>query len=182
MTIESFDTLVGAVIAASKARNWSKAVGEWEVVELEEDPAARGICICGQTGLVKLFTIRNRLNSSTLYPIGSVCVNKFEQEELDRQIDLFSSLYSLRNAIRDGQAIALTSDYFTRAILEYLFVNDAFPPNHWNGNDGENDYEFLLKMFNKRDKDAITDPQNRKVYMLLQRKIIPFVQRDPRLR
>lgn len=182
MTIDSFDTLVRAVVAASEAHDWRKAVGEWEVVELEEDPAGQGVCVCGQTGLVKLFTIRNKVNGSALNPIGSVCVNKFEQEELDRQIDLLSGLYGLRNAIRDGENITLTSDYFSRSMLEYLFFSDAFPPDQWNGNDGENDYEFLLKMFNKRDKDAISVLQQRKIYMLLHRKVIPFVQSDPRLK
>jgi hypothetical protein len=182
MTIDSFDTLVRAVVAASESRDWQKAVGEWEVIELEEDPAGEGVCVCGQTNLVKLFTIKNRLNGSTLYPIGSVCVNKFEQEVLDRQVDLFSALIGLRSAIREGKDVTLTSEFFTRAMLEYFLFNDAFLPDQWNGNDGENDYEFLLKMFNKRDKDAITDPQQRKIYMLLNRKIVPFVLSDPRLK
>lgn len=44
-----------------------------------------------------------------------------------------------------------------------------------------NDYEFLVKMFNKRNKDAITKPQQSKIYMLLKNKVLPFVQTHDRL-
>jgi hypothetical protein len=182
MAIDSFETLVQAVVSSSTSGNWAAAVGEWEVTRLEEDPTESGICVCGQTGLVKLFTITNRLNGSELHPIGSVCVNKFEQEELDRQVDLFGDLHALRKSIQDGSEITLTSEYFSRAMLEHLYFRDVFTPDSWNGGNGVNDYEFLLKMFNKRNKENITSRQQSKIYMLLLHKVVPFVLADDRLR
>lgn len=182
MTTESFDELVRVVIASSVSDKWESAVREWAVTELEEDPAANGVCVCGQTGLVKLFTIANESNGTSLRPIGSVCVNQFGLQDLNRQITLFTDLLKLRTCIREHENITLTSGYFSRAILEYLYVEGAFHPDQWNNGDGENDYTFLLKMFNKRDKEAISPKQGWKIVALLRDKVLPFVLADERLR
>jgi hypothetical protein len=182
MTVDSFSTLVQAVLESSNSSLWRVAVSEWEVVDLEEEPEGTGVCVCGQTNLVKLFTIRNRLNGSNLFPIGSVCVNKFERDDLNRQVELLSDLHSLRKTLVAGDDIELTVDYFSRAMLEYFWHRGVFTPDQWNYGDGENDYDFLVKMFNKRNKDSITVPQHKKIYMLLQRKVVPFVLADERLR
>lgn len=176
MTTDSFRSLVSAVVASSQAGSWRAAVQEWVVTDVEDDPDQQGICVCGQTGLGQLFTIKNRLNGAELFPIGSVCVNKFEQADLDRQVTVFAELLTLRKAIREGKTISLTSEFFSRALLEYFFHQDVFQPNQWNGQDAENDYEFLVDMFNKRDKDAISTKRKAKIYMLLKTTVLPFVE------
>ncbi|MCU1579992.1 MAG: hypothetical protein JWP19_2196 [Rhodoglobus sp.] len=175
MTVHSLESLVQAVLASSKSNDWRRAVNEWVVVDLEEEPAGTGVCVCGQTNLVKLFTIKNELNGAVLYPIGSVCVNKFGREDLDRQVSVFSDLHALRKALVEGQDVALTSEFFSRALLEYLLDSGAFTPDQWNFSDGERDYDFLAKMFNKRNKDTISTRQQQKIYMLLRNKVFPFV-------
>ena len=45
-----------------------------------------------------------------------------------------------------------------------------------NDYDGEDDYEFMLKMFNKRDKDSISLKQDKKIKALLLNAIKPFLQ------
>jgi len=182
MTAESFDALVRAVVASSVSDTWSTAVLEWNVVELEEDPTGQGVCVCGQLNLVKMFTIRNHSNGSTLFPIGSVCVNQFGRDDLNQQVVVFGTLLALRKAILAQQDVTLTSEYFSRAVLEWLYNEGAFTPDQWNQNNGWNDREFLLTMFNKRDKDAISVPQKRKISMLLHRKVFPFIQDDERLK
>ncbi|MDE6699222.1 MAG: hypothetical protein K2J91_07080, partial [Lachnospiraceae bacterium] len=44
--------------------------------------------------------------------------------------------------------------------------------NHY---DGVNDYEFMLKMFNKRDKSSITIKQNKKIKAVLLNSVKPFL-------
>ncbi|MEU2201647.1 hypothetical protein [Isoptericola sp. NPDC019482] len=176
MTTSSFEALADAVVAASDADRWDQAVLEWQVVSVARDPHADGVCVCGQTRLVSLFTIENTRNGEMLFPIGSSCVNQFGRADLDRQVDLWERLLALRQAIDARQPIRLTTEYFSRAMLDHLYESGAFPPDEWNGGDGWKDYDFLLKMFNKRDKAAITDGQQRKIYMLLTRKVIPFVR------
>lgn len=179
MTTESFQRLTRAVVAASAANEWSAAVMEWDVTELEEDPTASGECVCGQQELVLLFTITNKRNGAQLHPIGSTCVQKFGRTDLNRQVTLYSDLFRLRAAINAREQVTLTSDYFSRAMLEYFADEGAFTPDGWDADGG---YSFILDMFNKRNKDAITKPQQAKIAVLLNRKIIPFVLADESLK
>ena len=181
-TKANFATLARAVVRSSVSKAWSAAVTEWEVVALEEDLDALGVCVCGQTGLVKLFTIRNKRNDSVLFPIGSVCVNQFGRKDLDQQITVFSDLLTLRSAVIAGERVTLTAQFFSRAVLEWFYAQGVFTPDHWNRGDGANDYDFLLKMFNKRDKDSISRAQRQKLSLLLRQKVFPFIQADDRLK
>lgn len=181
MSTANFPTLVRAVVSVSVANDWASAKSEWDVIAVEEDPAGDGVCVCGQMGLRSLYTIRNRTSGAELFPIGSHCVNQFGVRELDRSVSLLGDLLRLRRAIRSGEQITLTSAYFSRALLEELYEAGAFPGNQWNDNDGESDYLFLLDMFNKRDKDAISSPRKKKIWALLHHTVIPFIEADPRL-
>ncbi|OII28860.1 hypothetical protein BIV03_00995 [Curtobacterium sp. MCBA15_016] len=181
MAGENFEALRQVVVGASETDRWDTAVLEWRVIDLREDAAGEGVCVCGQQNLVKLFTIRNSRNGRELFPIGSRCINHFGQQDLDRDVSLLGDLLTLRAALQDGALVTLTGEYFSRAMLEYFYDNDVFFADAWNGGDSEQEYLFMLKMFNKHDKDAITKPQRRKVSVLLRRKIEPFVLQDPRL-
>ncbi|MFF2772842.1 hypothetical protein ACFVUP_37665, partial [Streptomyces bacillaris] len=133
------------------------------------------------TDLRWLFTIRNRHNGAVLEPIGSTCVNHFEREDLDRDVSILPRLLAMRTALREGKAITLTTEFFSRALLEYLEDGGAFTPDQWNTADGHEDYWFLLDMFNKRKKEDITSRQRYKIRMLIERKVLPFVDTDQRL-
>jgi len=177
-----FGALVTAVVAVSVADLWNEAVDEWEVVGLEEDPEQGGVCICGQVGLVKLFTISNGHTAEELNPIGSSCITLFERSDMELQVKALSGLFALRNAIRAGDDVTLTSDYFSRLVLDTLRSEGAFPGDRWNKGDGGKDHEFLLKMFNKREKSDISVKQQNKIDVLLAKKIVPFVLGDARLK
>lgn len=168
MAADSSETLTQVVVSASVANDFLTAVHEWTVVELEEDPHGDGECVCGQQNLVKLFTIRNHRNDAQLFPIGSHCVNHFGRADLDLQVTVFSGLLSLRKSILSGERITLTSEHFTRGMLDWLHDQGAF--------DSETDYEFVVKMFNKRKKENITPGQRKKIYVMLTYKIIPLVR------
>ena len=60
------------------------------------------------------------------------------------------------HAVESNEFIELTSEYFTRKLLRYLYDNDAFEPNQYNGFIAYKDYQFLLDMFNKR-KNSTTN-------------------------
>jgi hypothetical protein len=181
MPSERFNALVQAVVALSESDSWNLAVREWAVVRLEEDPSASGVCVCGKTGLSKLFTLRNEFNESLLHPIGSVCVNQFGRHELDSEVALLSDLHALRSAIKNRENVTLESGHFSRALLEYFYTEGAFTPDEYNKGNGGNDYDFLLKMFNKRKKHDINARQRSKMALLLRRKVFPFVLNDERL-
>ncbi|WP_344298075.1 hypothetical protein, partial [Agromyces neolithicus] len=173
MSTHNFETLRSAVIDASRSNRWAQAVEEWQVVGVEEDPQGAGVCTCGKTGLVYLYTIHNRHTDQVLFPIGSSCVNLFEVEELDISIAVLRRLFDLRAAYATGKRVTLTNEFFSRAVLADLWQNGAFPPNEYNRSNGDNDYRFLLDLFNQHHE--FTEKEGRKVWVLLNRTIRSFV-------
>ncbi|MFC3297885.1 hypothetical protein [Clavibacter michiganensis] len=146
---------------------------------LENDPAGRGVCVCGKTGLVYLYTINNLHTRQSLFPIGSVCVDLFEVAELTADVSVLRGLFELRSAFEGGMRVTLAGEYFTRALLADLWENGAFPSNEYNRGNGENDYKFLLDMFNSRHEPSTRE--NKKIWVLINKAIKPFVLTDERL-
>lgn len=179
MASHNFQSLRAAVIAGSRANTWAAAVEEWEVAGLEEDPTSIGICVCGNTGLRYLYAIRNPDTGHELSPIGSVCVEYFEVPELTEGASALRRLFDLRAAYVDLEPVALTTEYFSRALLADLWENGAFPDNGYNRNNGENDYRFLLDWFNSH--GAPSEKERRKIWVLVNRTIRRFVLSDERL-
>lgn len=64
-----------AVKATSAARSWADAQLEWDISGSPDiDKARRGVCACGQAGLMYLYKIVNRVTGAELHPIGSTCI------------------------------------------------------------------------------------------------------------
>ena len=179
MTSHNFQTLRRAVIAGSRANTWAAAVEEWEVIGLEKDPTATGICLCGHTGLRYLYTIQNPTTGQELFPIGSVCVEYFEVAELTKSVSALRRLFNLRAAFIEQKPVTLTTNYFSRALLADLWENGAFPDNGYNRGNGERDYQFLLDWFNSRSEPS--ERERRKIWVLVNRTIHGFVLDDERL-
>lgn len=180
MSTHNFEELRRAVLNASASYHWAQAVDEWQVLSLDEDPTASGVCVCGKTGLVYLYNIENRQTQQALFPIGSSCVRYFGVDELNLSVNVLRRLLDLRAAFAAGERVELTKQFFTRAVLADLWESGAFPPNEYNRGNGDNDYRFLVDLFNRRTE--ITDNESKKVWVLLNRTIGPFVMSDERLR
>ena len=112
----------------------------------------------------------------SLYPIGSSCIEKFERDDLDYEVDVQMDMYRLAHAMERGERIELTSKYFSKNLLYALYEEGAFAPNKYNRYDGTNDYQFMLDMFNKRNKSEITEQQHRKIRGLIAYSIKPFLR------
>ena len=167
--------LRAAVLSQSEAQRWDQAVDEWEIVDCEEDPHHEASCVCGQADLRYLFTIANAYNGNTLFPIGSVCINRFGRQDLTEQASIREQLFRLLHAIEDGRFISLDTDYFSRKLLMFLYEDGAFEPNKFNGFDPAVDYQFMLSMFNMRHEP--TDAQARKMRALMVTSIKPYLRR-----
>lgn len=171
-----YKNLIQRVIDNSEASDWESAVLEWEVFDCEEDETLLSSCVCGKEELRYLFTIQNTRNGNTLYPIGSSCIKKFERDDLNDDVSIKEQLFRLLHAIENNEYITLSSDLFSRKLLGYLYDEGAFQANSYNGFDPEVDYDFLLKMFNKRDKDSISTQQHRKISAIIMSSIRPYLR------
>jgi hypothetical protein len=169
-----FEQLVKTVVVNSESNKWIDAKNEWNVVNISEDESAESQCICGKENLRYLYTIKNTLNGNTLFPIGSECIKQFNQEALNNDVTTYRKLLKLQQAVENNEFISLDSTYFSRNLLSYLYQNGAFKPNKYNNNDPEEDYEFLLSIFNKR-KPLDVKYQN-KIKALIINAIIPFAK------
>lgn len=167
------ENMINPIIAVSLSDTWESAVQEWDIIDCEEDKEAERQCMCGHEGIRYLFRIRNRFNGNEFDPIGSECIKKFGRKDLSAEVDVQERLFKLYDALTSGTLIPFDSTYFSRKLLLYLLEQDAFKPTPYNDNDGENDYKFLLDMFNGR--RGITPAQQRKINAILAFSIRPFL-------
>ena len=172
-----YEKLIKVVIEASEADTWELAVLEWEIVDCTEDESLSSQCVCQHEGLRYLYKIRNTINKNILFPIGSTCIKKFGRNDLDEELSIMEQMFKLLHAVEMRERIELTSKYFSRKLLEYLYEKNVFVANKYNGFDGYNDYEFLLKMFNKVNKADISDAQHRKTTAIIMNSILPYLRK-----
>lgn len=165
--------LVETVLRYSDAGEWKSAVLEWCINDFEEDETLQESCICGKENLRYLFTIRNTINGNTLYPIGSSCIKKFERSDLDEEVAVKEQLFRLLHAIESRNFLVLSSDYFSRKLLRYLYDMGAFKATPYNDFEPYDDYQFMLDMFNKRNR---SDKQEKKATAIILNSVKPFLQ------
>lgn len=171
-----YDNLIKSVTDKSESKGWEGAVSEWEVFDCEEDDDVESSCICGKENIKYLFTIRNIINNNKLYPIGSSCIKKFNRTDLNEVIAVKESMFKLLHEIQKNTYISLSSEFFSRNLLKALYEEGAFKPNKYNEFDSENDYKFMLKMFNKKNENSITESQNKKIRGIIINSIKPYLK------
>ena len=164
------------IIEYSESDYWEDAVTEWEIDDCEEDDSCSSECICGKENIKYLYTIRNIRNGNILFPIGSSCIRKFNRTDMNEETVLRESTFRLLHAVEDNGYLSLSTELFSRKLLKWLYDEGAFDTSY-NHYDGEDDYEFMLKMFNKRNKNEISERQDKKIKAILLNSIKPFLQR-----
>lgn len=172
----NFKNLMTVVLSKSNSQKWEIAVQEWEIFDCEEDTLYRGQCVCGKERLRYLFTIKNRYNGKTIFPIGSSCIKKFDREDLNEEAGVREGMFKLLRAIRDNKFIVLNTDFFSRKLLKALYDRGAFVPSEYNDYNAENDYLFMLDMFNKRRRPSAL--QEKKIRAIIVTAIRPYLERE----
>ena len=170
----NFKKLMQAVLEKSEATDWESAIGEWEIDDVEEDKSLEESCVCGKERLRYLFTIRNDINGNYLNPIGSSCINRFGRADLSEEVAVKEQLFKLLHDIEERKFITLSSDFFSRKLLRYLYDIGAFKATEYNKYEPYNDYKFLLDMFNAR---ACTNRQESKATAIIMNSIKPFLHK-----
>jgi len=171
-----YENWIQQVINNSVSANWETALLEWKLYDFEEDKTLLSSCICGKEKLRYLFTIRNINNGRILYPIGSSCTKRFERKDLDEVVTMKEELFRLLHDLEKGEYIKLSSDLFSRRLLNHFFEEGVFRSNSYNGFDPESDYFFLLKMFNRRDKNNLALAQSKKISAIIMNAVRPYLR------
>lgn len=171
-----YRNLIAVVIANSEADTWENAVHEWIIHDVEEDANLEESCVCGKEELKYLFTIKNRLNQKVLFPLGSRCIKRFERSDLNEEVAIKEKLFKLLHAVNNNDFLTLSSNLFSRKLLDYLFDVGAFKPTSYNFYRPSNDLDFMIQMFNRR--KPMTPAQERKTVAILLNSIKPFLQTE----
>ncbi|MEC1184491.1 hypothetical protein [Bacillus altitudinis] len=167
------ENLIKTVVEKSVNKSWYTAVLEWEIDDVIEDENNESSCICGKEDIRYLFKIKNSNNHNTLFPIGSSCIKKFEREDLNELTLVNEKLFKLFHAVKTNAFITLDSKFFSRKLLKYMFDQGAFTPNNYNKFNGDNDYDFMLKMFNMRGEPS--EKQLKKIRAIILNSIKPYL-------
>lgn len=123
------DNLIGTVIGLSVADDWEGARREWEIVGCKVDETHSATCVCGKEGLRYVYTIANTETGEILSPIGSSCIKKFEQSDMDEELAGWQQAIKLmEEAARIGKEdyVHLHSGSYSRKLLYFLYEQDAF--------------------------------------------------------
>lgn len=174
MSSSYFENLIMTVVDNSVSNIWDSAVLEWEIDDVIEDEDNESSCVCGKENIRYLFTIRNFENGNTLFPIGSSCIKKFNRDDLNEITSINETLFKLFHAVKENEFISLNGNFFSRKLLKYLFEEGAFEPNKYNKFNGENDYLFMLDMFNKKNEPS--DKQKSKIRAIIVASLKPFLE------
>lgn len=171
-------TLISAVIENSTNRSsWQTAVTEWQITDCIEDESCSSQCVCGKEEIKYLFEITNETNGNILFPIGSECIKKFKRVDLNEAVSIQESMFKLLHAVDKNEFISLKGGLFSRKILHYLYNRGVFRDNEYNYYNGYNDYEYMIKMFNKRDISKVSENQDKKVKAIILNHIKPYLKR-----
>ncbi|WP_423363092.1 hypothetical protein [Mycoplasma sp. P36-A1] len=168
------ENLLKTVIDNSEANNWDSAVLEWDILDCEEDDFNKSSCVCGKENIKYLYSIINTLNNNVIFPIGSTCITKFEREDLNEKTSINEKMFQLLHSIEDGKFISLTSEFFSRKLLTHFYEEGVFQANQYNDFNPEKDYNFMMKMFNKRSEPTVK--QARKVRGIIVAAIKPYLE------
>lgn len=164
------------VVSKSESDVWEEAVREWDVASVREDEGRVESCVCGHEHLRYLFTIRNRLNGSEIYPIGSTCIKKFKRGSLSKDVDCrLQAIRLMREAERLGRGryVGLRSGFFSRNLITHMRNKGAFRRDDRPIGDAERDYGFLYDTFNKRKLD---DEQQARVDEIIRDYVYPWLR------
>lgn len=177
-----YENLIEEVIASSESKAWQQAVKEWEILSCEIDENQTESCICGKDRLKYLFTIKNSENGKELFPIGSSCIKRFGREDLQDEIVAYEEMCKLVLMVEKNEYIEFNADNFSRNLLHFLYNENVFEANKHNCYNAENDYLFMVSMFNKRNKEEIELSKKKKINAIIRYSIRPFLEKRIKVR
>ena len=144
--------LIQYVVSQSMSDTWEDARTEWNICGWKDngvDCNDWDDCVCGHHGIRFAYTIRNLYTGNIIEPVGSKCINLFESEEMDDEIDAFEAEAKLKDTLSNIAACLMRAETITvkdysPTLLKYLAEN--YPKYFYS----TNEFEFILKMRRKK--------------------------------
>jgi hypothetical protein len=112
--LTKFQILKAIVIRLSENKDWEIAKFEWYVERYYDDYRCTTTCNCTKEGLRHVYVIKNRLNGNRVTPVGSVCIKRFENQEMIKEMMSLRQFYKeikkwgkrvFTHSVKRGQSI-----------------------------------------------------------------------------
>lgn len=165
--MEIKNKLAYEIIKKSESKEWKEAVKEWEVDESCRTNESRVACICGKEKIKNKYKLVNKKNKKYIYPVSKKCIKKLGRDELNREVNTIEEMKRLEESIAEGEYLSIESGKLSKKIIDQLYKEGAFEGNKYNKFNGKNDYEFVVKMINKRNKNSISEQEEKKLKAIM---------------
>lgn len=174
-----FEQLKRTVLSCSKSNVWQEAKNEWHVSGQRLDKSDDDTCVCGYHPITNLYEITNDETGDVLFPIGSVCIKKFESSRMNQGMQVASQMASLM--LHDKKYFASLdhlnrSAGFSHKVIDQLYRQHVFPPTKYNHFDPSEERDFMIKMFDRR--SDLTFGQKYRLHRDLVDYVYPFLHKQ----
>jgi hypothetical protein len=112
----------------SESDNLEDMIKEWEIVGYEKEENSQ--CICGKKHILDVYKIRNKLNTNYLYPVGSKCIQLFENDDMNHDIKILNNKFKIFNN-KGKRYDGLTYDDICRNHPDYVRFLKTCDKKNW---------------------------------------------------
>ena len=120
--MSKFVVLKAVVCENSQSKDFSNACKEWYIEDYyckQPHDEIQYDCVCGQCNLTHIYTIRNSVTNNQLTPVGSNCVKRFNDSEMDADLKMFEKKTKIFK--NDGKAYdGKTYDEMVKQFSHYI--------------------------------------------------------------
>ena len=100
-------------------------------------------------------------------------IDQFGRNDLKQIVSVYEQMFNIRTKYYRREKIVLKD--LSRRLLQFLYEEDVFRPTSYNHFNPEQDYKFLLSMFNQRTEPSAR--QQAKINAIIINNIIPYILR-----
>lgn len=155
--------LIEIINQNSTSENFQTNSKEWSVMECIDQGEDTERCICGKEGIRYCYRIHNKKTNKSLYPIGSSCIKKFNNEDMNSQMKTLTELADFKRYLKEVVLLAITKNEYNPIELKWLKNPDILSNllmigllNGW-------EYSFILDVRYKR---KLSNKQLSKIYTI----------------
>ena len=155
--------LIEIINQNSTSENFQMNSREWSVIECIDQGEDTERCICGKEGIRYCYRIYNKKTNKSLYPIGSSCIKKFNNEDMNSQMKTLTELADFKRYFKEVVLLAMTKNEYNPIELKWLKKPDILSNllimgllNGW-------EYSFILDV---RYKKHLSNKQLSKIYTI----------------
>lgn len=155
--------LLGTAVDLSEGESWAQAKSEWKVLYEDDAGGPTETCVCGHEGLRYLNMVGNRITGARLYPVGSSCVERFDDDRIAEEQADARAVRVLRQHAVAGD---LDRPHYSRRAIDALHrerVIDAA------------EHALMRRLFNKGPKAQIPEHDAALLRAVVSRRVMPYL-------